>query len=52
MVEIAENLGDLMIGVGVDQVSEVLNINKEDIEDTPTFGMNLETEYILGIAKI
>jgi purine-binding chemotaxis protein CheW len=36
----------------VDSVSEVLNIKIEDIEDTPTFGTNLNTEYILGMAKM
>jgi purine-binding chemotaxis protein CheW len=36
----------------VDSVSEVLNIKHEDIEDTPTFGTTLDTDYILGMAKI
>jgi purine-binding chemotaxis protein CheW len=52
VVEIAGASAPLMIGVVVDEVSEVLNINKEDIEDTPTFGMRLNTDYILGMAKI
>lgn len=52
VVEIAGASGPLMIGAVVDTVSEVLNIKGEDIEDTPTFGMKLNTEYILGMAKI
>ncbi len=52
VVEIAGASGPLMIGVVVDEVSEVININKDDIEDTPTFGMKLNTDYILGMAKI
>ena len=36
----------------VDSVSEVLNIRGEDIEDTPTFGTTLNTDYILGMAKM
>ena len=36
----------------VDAVSEVLNIKGEDIEDTPTFGTKLNTDYILGMAKM
>jgi purine-binding chemotaxis protein CheW len=36
----------------VDSVSEVLNIKGEDIEDTPTFGTRLNTDYILGMAKM
>jgi purine-binding chemotaxis protein CheW len=36
----------------VDAVSEVLNIKAEDIEDPPTFGMWLHTDYTLGMAKM
>ncbi len=44
--------GGLMMGIVVDSVSEVLSISSEEIEDTPTFGTKLDTEYILGMAKI
>jgi purine-binding chemotaxis protein CheW len=30
----------------------VLNVKGDDIADTPTFGANLNTEYILGMAKM
>lgn len=40
------------IGIVVDFVSEVANIKGEEVEDTPTFGSQLNTEYILGMAKI
>jgi purine-binding chemotaxis protein CheW len=43
---------DMVIGIVVDSVSEVLNIKNEDIEDTPTFGTTLNTDYILGMAKM
>jgi purine-binding chemotaxis protein CheW len=36
----------------VDSVSEVLNIKGEEIADTPTFGVRLDTDYILGMAKV
>jgi len=52
VVEIAGQAGTVMIGIVVDAVSEVLNIKAEDIEDTPTFGTKLNTEYILGMAKM
>jgi len=42
----------LLIGIVVDSVSEVLNIKNGDIEETPVFGADLDTDYILGIAKI
>jgi purine-binding chemotaxis protein CheW len=52
VVEIQGQAGMVMIGIVVDSVSEVLNIKKEDIEETPTFGTRLNTDYILGMAKI
>ena len=52
MVEIQGSTGHIVIGIVVDSVSEVLNIKGEDIEDTPTFGTKLNTDYILGMAKI
>ena len=39
------------VGIVVDSVSEVLNIKSDQIENTPTFGVSLDTDYILGIAK-
>ena len=52
VVEIAGQDGTIQIGIVVDSVSEVLNIEGEDIEDTPTFGTKLNTDYIHGMAKI
>ena len=52
VVEIEGPAGMMMIGIVVDAVSEVLNIKDEEIEDTPTFGAKLNTDYILGMAKM
>jgi purine-binding chemotaxis protein CheW len=52
VVEITGTGGKIMIGVVVDSVSEVLNIKADVIEETPTFGTKLNTDYILGMAKI
>ena len=52
VVEIEGQAGTVMIGIVVDSVSEVLNIKGKDIEDTPTFGAKLNTDYILGMAKM
>lgn len=52
VMEITANTGNVLIGIVVDAVSEVLNIKETDIEDTPTFGAaSLKTDYILGMAK-
>ena len=52
VVEIESQNATVLIGVVVDAVSEVLNINEGDIEETPTFGSKLDTDYILGMAKM
>ena len=52
VVEIEGQAGIISIGIVVDAVSEVLNIKNEDIEDTPAFGARLDTQYILGMAKM
>ena len=52
VVEIGSQNGTVLVGIVVDAVSEVLNIKAEDIEDTPAFGMKLNTEFILGMAKM
>ena len=51
VVEIGTASARLHIGVVVDSVSEVINIKDADIEDTPSFGTTLDTNYILGMAK-
>jgi purine-binding chemotaxis protein CheW len=52
VVEIKGQGGSILIGIVVDAVSEVLNIKATDIEETPTFGARLNTDYILGMAKM
>ena len=52
VVEIGGQAGTILVGIVVDAVSEVLNIKGDDIEKTPTFGTELNTEYILGMAKM
>jgi len=51
VLEIGDQNNEVMIGIVVDSVSEVLNIKGEDIEEAPHFGSTLDTEYILGMAK-
>jgi len=52
VVEIESQAGTVQIGAVVDSVSEVLNVGSNDIEETPSFGTKLNTEYILGMAKM
>lgn len=41
----------LEIGVIVDKVSEVLDISDDEIEDVPSFGTDVSTDYLLGIGN-
>lgn len=52
VTEIAASNNKIAMGIVVDSVSEVLNIKAVEIEDTPQFGSRLDTDYILGMAKI
>lgn len=40
------------IGIIVDSVSEVTNINGEEIEDAPSFGQGIDTNFIMGLGKV
>lgn len=52
VVEVQSTGGQIQTGIVVDSVSEVLNIRGSEIEDTPAFGAKLNTDYILGMAKL
>ena len=41
----------MMMGILVDKVSEVINVASNDIEDTPSFGADINPEYLLGVGK-
>ena len=41
----------VQMGVVVDKVSEVLAIAPKDIDDAPSFGAEVNTDYILGVGK-
>ncbi len=52
VVEVDHEGGNLMMGVVVDSVSEVLNVSGNEIEAPPQFGTSLDTAFILGMAKV
>jgi len=51
VVQVVQSGEQGMIGLIVDGVSEVLNLNGTEIEDAPDFGEGIETPFVLGIAK-
>jgi purine-binding chemotaxis protein CheW len=52
VVEVVGTGGNIMIGMLVDSVSEVVNIEDAEIEPPPDFGTVAEMESILGMGKI
>lgn len=42
----------VQMGLIVDSVEEVVNLNAQDIEPTPDFGTRIDTSYLLGMAKV
>ena len=52
VMEICGQGNSILMGMVVDSVSEVLNIKGGEIEDAPALGANLDTDYILGMAKM
>ena len=41
----------IRMGAVVDRVSEVMDITEDEIQETPSFGVNVNTNFILGIGK-
>ena len=52
VVEVALQSSNVMMGVVVDAVSEVLTISADEIEATPEFGDHVNTEFMKGVAKV
>lgn len=51
VVQVHRNETRIIMGIIVDEVSEVLNIGSDAIEPAPAFGSQVETAFILGMAK-
>ena len=50
-VIIVVNIGEKVMGLVVDAVSDVLNVAEENIEDAPALGSEADTSFMRGIAK-
>ena len=49
---IVVNVHELLLGIVVDTVAEVLDIPEKDIDPAPTFGGSIKTDFILGMGKV
>lgn len=52
VVQVNGKDGPLVMGVLVDEVSEVINIDGAQLEPAPAFAGGLETNFLLAMAKI
>lgn len=52
VVQVTTGNSKVVMGTIIDEVKEVLDIKSENIEETPSFGSNINTDFILGIGKV
>lgn len=52
VVQVELDARRVMLGIIVDRVSEVLNVVADEIERPPDFGERLDTQFMLGMAKV
>jgi purine-binding chemotaxis protein CheW len=52
VVEVASEGGTVQMGIVVDRVNEVVDVKGSEVEPTPSFGVSLDTAFILGMAKV
>lgn len=46
------NIEDRIIGIVVDEVSDVININLADIQPAPDFGVAFDNAYLKGLTEV
>ncbi|HMW46902.1 MAG TPA: chemotaxis protein CheW [Cellvibrionaceae bacterium] len=51
VIELNNNEQNHVLGLLADAVSEVIEIDDDNIEDAPSFGANIRADFIQGIAK-
>lgn len=51
-VMIILNLGQRIVGMVVDSVSDVIGLNPEEIRPAPDFGSTFDTQYLIGLANV
>jgi purine-binding chemotaxis protein CheW len=51
-VQVSGDRGTMLMGIVVDGVAEVVQVAGADVEDTPSFGKEVEVPYVMGLAKL
>ena len=52
VVKVKDDEGERVVGLVVDAVSEVYNVNSKEIKPSPNFSGSISTEYIRGLSMI
>jgi purine-binding chemotaxis protein CheW len=52
VVEVMSPRGKVNVGIIVDQVAEVIDVDANEIDQAPEFGTNLHTDFILGVGVV
>ncbi len=52
VVQVRSRSGEVTMGIIVDEVSEVLDIAAASLEEAPSFGRGVDTDFIRGMGKI
>ncbi len=52
VIQVDQDGGQVTMGLIVDDVSEVIDIDGHNIEPAPAFGADVETDFIKGLGKI
>jgi len=52
VVEVMSDGRTVQMGIVVDRVNEVVDVKAGEVEPTPSFGVALDTAFILGMAKV
>jgi purine-binding chemotaxis protein CheW len=52
VIKIKSDNNEIFIGLIVDKVIEVLDIHEPEIEKAPTFGVEIDVQFIHGMAKV
>ena len=52
VIQVCHRGQTITLGVVVDEVSEVLDLNAEQISKTPPMGSSVDTEFIMGMGRL
>lgn len=52
VLEVKKNQQSVTMGIIVDEVCEVLEVTADQIEPPPSFGANVDSDFIMGMGKV